>query len=549
MSGINRTGRPSSPLSPRAGNETPARSPATPDAGGPSRGRQSHSVFGFLGRPFRRTSASTQAHEDGGAHQPHDPGHAAGGSAAPRAAAPSLRRSNALPPAFAERIVREQEAPQAEARNRPAGGTRPRLSTHRAAAPPGTAGGTPAAQAEVIVAQFRHAGVDLADAREMLSQLMHGDAVRLSAPVAAVLRSHFPQMLMVGIGQHDPLGVALHEALVGAAPPPPPAAPRSPAVGQLQGRATPGSSSRPLAPPHAVNPNAPAPARQAHRTNARPSSAHVEQLARSGVDMTRLGNAIDNAVLYGQDLPADLRQALRRAGVDTHIEDNVTLIDHPLMLLRRAMRRPQASASRASAQAAPLAARPLDAGRMRPAERPAALTMPGRGVGENNGQYAWRVLTQNPGASPRAVASAVVRASGGSRTETLEALNEHIATYEQICAAFDDLRPISKGQARHLGFNDAAIYNRDDDGPLSRDHATNCLFGEELSLSNPNQRVMGLAQVASNPARGYNADVNKALVFMDMRKLAEYLVIAPIHPMNNMPLTADNIRDFAFKIA
>lgn len=100
-----------------------------------------------------------------------------------------------------------------------------------------------------------------------------------------------------------------------------------------------------------------------------------------------------------------------------------------------------------------------------------------------------------------------------------------------------------------MGFKDAAVYNQDGDGPFSKDLATSCLFGEELSLRNRNQQVIGLAQVGSRSRHDYSADVNKDVVFMDLKKLAEYLVTNPKHPMNNLPLSADNIGAFAFRNA
>lgn len=70
-----------------------------------------------------------------------------------------------------------------------------------------------------------------------------------------------------------------------------------------------------------------------------------------------------------------------------------------------------------------------------------------------------------------------------------------------------------------------------------------------ISLSNPNQHVIGLAPVASALERGYDERTNKEVVFMDMKMLAQYLLTAPLHPMNNKPLDEDNISEFAFRIA
>lgn len=45
-------------------------------------------------------------------------------------------------------------------------------------------------------------------------------------------------------------------------------------------------------------------------------------------------------------------------------------------------------------------------------------------------------------------------------------------------------------------------------------------------------------------------DVNKEPVFMDLNELAKYLASQPqpMHPITNAPLTANNIRHYAFRI-
>nr|WP_302181380.1 hypothetical protein [Paraburkholderia sp. NMBU_R16] len=415
-----------------------------------------------------------------------------------------------------------------------------------------------------------------------------------------------------------------------------------------------GGLRRTPASPRAGGANTPTRQARSHRADLRPASAALERLARSGIDMQQVRDAIDNTLLWGQDLPAHVRNALERVGIDTRIGEGLSLVDHPLMQVSRAIRhmehtRGSASAQRQAAggtrpgaaapsqgsprgpaldasdivrqlrtvgvdltdahrvvsalinrdgvrvnrqmmavlrphfpnmlevglggntplalalrdalgqhtasssgttdQPAALASRPVDADRTRRAGPDSALEMPARSDAEDNGQYAWRIHIRNPGASAEDIASAVVRAAGGSRRATVAALKANIETYEKIMATFDRLRPIPKADAERLDFKDAAIYNHEGDGEFSKDNASVCLFGEELSLNNPAQKVIGLATVASEPPRGFDASVNKKVEFMDMKELAKYLVSNPKHPMTNAKLDADNIADFAFRVS
>lgn len=110
----------------------------------------------------------------------------------------------------------------------------------------------------------------------------------------------------------------------------------------------------------------------------------------------------------------------------------------------------------------------------------------------------------------------------------------------QIRAAYSDLRTISPETAQRLGFKDAAIHGEDE--------ATQCMFGGALSTRNRDQQVIGLAKAPSNPPRGFDVDVNKEVVFMDLAALAKYLETKPQHPLNRQPLDASNIRNYAFRI-
>ena len=234
-------------------------------------------------------------------------------------------------------------------------------------------------------------------------------------------------------------------------------------------------------------------------------------------------------------------------------------MDHPLMHLRREIylstggsldaEPPEEQRAPRAVRRSPLASSALEDIRSRRAAATAAraeLVIPVRSPTANNAQYAWHVRTQNPGASVADIAAAV---AGLGNQQVINELNEMIQTHARICAAFSELRPISEAEAKKIGFKDAAIYNEEGDGPFSKDEATTCLFGDELSVRNPDQQVIGLAPAASSPSHGYHVEANKGIVFMDLKKLADYLVAKPNHPFNpKTTLNADNIRDFAFRI-
>ena len=175
------------------------------------------------------------------------------------------------------------------------------------------------------------------------------------------------------------------------------------------------------------------------------------------------------------------------------------------------------------------------------------LTMPEPVELETVGQYAWRVRNLNPTAPIRVIVNAVteIAAAVPGESEVVRlAVKNHleatIKTRDSIVAAFGALRPISKTDANRMGFKDAATHDEDE--------ATDCLFGGALSTGNSDQRVIGLAQVPSNPNDAYSAGVNKDLVFMDLNKLAEHLASNPTHPVNRRPLNPSNIHQFAFRL-
>jgi effector protein HopAB len=559
----------------------------------------------------------------------------------------------ALPRGHGEQVMAQQTPSRAGARV--PSGSRPTSAAPNAAMPPRSERRTGAPNADGIVEQLRSAGVDLRHVHETISGLMNMEPLRVDGQTMRVLAPHFPDMAMLGLDGRDPLAVALRDALGRAAASSPRAGLSPPRVTTESRQGTMGGGLRRTpASPRAGGANAPTGRTRSHRADLRPAGAALERLARSGIDMQQMRDAIDNTLLWQQDLPADVRHALERAGIDTRIERGVSLVDHPLMQVSRALRHMEhtrgsagvhgqaagglragaatpsrgstrestpdasdivrqlrsagvdlteahgvvsalidgdgarvnrrmmpvlrshfpdmleiglqgntplalalrealsphaASSSQTTDQRATLASRPVEADRTRRAAPNVSLEMPARSDAEDNGQYAWRVHTRNPGASAEDIASAVVRAAGGSRRATIAELKAHIETYEKIMATFDRLRPLSKADAERMEFKDAAIYNQEGDGEFSKDLATVCLFGEELSLNNPAQKVIGLAQVASDPRRRFDARVNKDVVFMDMKELAKYLVSNPKHPMNNAQLDADNIADFAFRLS
>jgi len=80
----------------------------------------------------------------------------------------------------------------------------------------------------------------------------------------------------------------------------------------------------------------------------------------------------------------------------------------------------------------------------------------------------------------------------GNRQALEAAFEQYIQNYNNICAAFDELRVISKADAETMGFKDA----QDCKGESDQGLATACLFGEDLSLSYPNQQVIGLVSAS-----------------------------------------------------
>jgi effector protein HopAB len=402
----------------------------------------------------------------------------------------------------------------------------------------------PETRAAVIVEELRNAGVDLPAVHRAISTSMNGGPLRTNGAAVYILFQHFPQILHHGIDSAN--SMALLDALARAAP---------------RARLAPSAPYAPHTPPHAgqastsTSTPAAAPRREARGANT-PLMARLEG---SGIDMTHLANSIDRVWRFGASLPADLRRVLQQAGIETDVVPSMGYIGHPLMELRREIHfstggsldaePPEEQRAPRTVRRRPLGGSALEGIRSRRAAATAAraeLDLPERSPTATNAQYAWHVRARNPGASVADIAAAV---AGLGNQQVINELNAMIQTHARICAAFSELRPISGAEAKEIGFKDAAIYNEEGDGPFSKDEATTCLFGDELSVRNPDQQVIGLAPAASSPSHGYDVEANKGIVFMDLKKLADYLVANPNHPFNpKKTLNADNIRDFAFRI-
>ena len=327
-----------------------------------------------------------------------------------------------------------------------------------------------------------------------------------------------------------------------------------------QPRSTP-TGLRPLPTPEPVR-NRQTPARAGGRPAQVPSGrtqganpSPMGRLAGAGIDTGRIAAAIDDTLLRGRELPSDIRGALQNAGIETHINRGRVPIDHPLLQLRREIHLAtpeERDPSPPRAERLPIAARrpprlgipPIGTSRARgpatsaPSTR---LTMPTRTPGENNAQYAWRLHNLNPGASlDRIAAAAVGETARFNLRPTRLQLDAMIKARDEFRAAFSSLRPISKADAERIGFKDAQNHGEDE--------ATQCLFGEPLSTSHPEQRVIALASEPLDQTKPYSAEDMKGLEFMDLNALANHLANKPEHLSNRAQLDANNIRDYAFRI-
>ncbi|KPB60684.1 type III secretion system effector protein HopAB1 [Pseudomonas amygdali] len=458
--------------------------------------------------------------------------------------------------------------------------------------PPAEARQSPEAeQAERIVQELVRGGADLNNVRTMLRNVMDNNAVAFSRVERDILLQHFPNMPMTGISSDSVLANELRQrlrqtvrqqrALVQSSTPARLADSSSGSsqrslIGRSTMLMTPGRSSSSSAAasrtsvdrhPQGLDLESARLASAArHNHSANQTNEALRRLTQEGVDMERLRTSLGRYIMSLEPLPPDLRRALESVGINPFIPEELSLVDHPVLNFSAALNRMLASRQTTtnSPELPPLASS-AESGRRRLLRSPPLLSgqrewieqnmrqeaepqssrlnravrlavMPPQKENEDNVAYAIRLRRLNPGADvSRVVASFIT--DPAARQQVVDDIRAAL----DIAPQFSQLRTISKADAEseELGFRDAA------DHP---DNATSCLFGEELSLSNPDQQVIGLAVNPTDKPQPYSQEVNKALTFMDMKKLAQYLADKPEHPLNRQRLDAKNIAKYAFKI-
>ncbi|RMV78212.1 Effector protein HopAB2 [Pseudomonas caricapapayae] len=452
-------------------------------------------------------------------------------------------------------------------------------------APANPAGNAPAprvgavAHANSIVQQLISAGADLSHTRIMFRNAMNGDGVAFSRAEQRILLEHFPDMLAHGINRHTELARefrgALHREVrrqeAASAPArTPERSPARPPASPIATESTSGSSQRSLfgrfarlmAPnqagsssassastsrvrvdrsPPRVNqvPTRPDRAAMRNRGNSEADAA-LQGLARQGINMERLSAALGRHIMSRRPIPPDMARALQSVGISPSIDSAESLVENPLLNLNIALSRmlgPRAEGTPAPRPAIPV---PAPTAARRPGStRDATLrVMPEREDHESNVAYGMRLLNLNPGVGVRSVVAAFITDPAARATVVADIR----AARDPILSQFSQLRTISKADAesQNPGFKDAADHHPDD--------ATQCLFGEPLSLTDADQQVIGLASHSTETSEPYSQTKNKDLVFMDMKKLAQFLAGKPRHPMNRDRLDADTIAKYAFRV-
>ncbi|MCP1121527.1 hypothetical protein, partial [Robbsia andropogonis] len=128
-----------------------------------------------------------------------------------------------------------------EPQSRASGSAAPEPSRPSLAVPPAAAHRFPvpnsALRVNEIITQLRDANVDLADVHAMLSNMMNGYATHYYRTAASVLDRHFPSFVVRGFREHEPLAIALREALAQFAPSSSRAEPPSGAIRDIPRRA------------------------------------------------------------------------------------------------------------------------------------------------------------------------------------------------------------------------------------------------------------------------------------------------------------------------
>ncbi|RMU80810.1 Effector protein HopAB2 [Pseudomonas coronafaciens pv. porri] len=365
------------------------------------------------------------------------------------------------------------------------------------------------ARANRIVQQLVSAGADLAHTRRMFRNAINGHGVAFSAAEQRILLEHFPDMLATGISQNSELATELRDALRSAVrqqaaqaapavtPTPPRAHPAASSAGSSQ-RSLFGRFARLMTPNQGRSSNT---ATSQASVDRRPARVNQVQTPPDRTEMRNRGDNTANAALQAfAEQGGDLGRL--RAAIQSHVMQ----------------RRPI----------------PEDIGR-----RLQSVGIP-PAIDSNESILNHPLLNLSVALNRRLGASPVVERAPRPAVPTttdrraMSAAEMNRRTALNISSQFSQLRTISKAESEELGFKDAADHGLED--------ATHCLFGGELSLGNRGQQVIGLASIP------YGQEGDKELVFMDMKKLAQYLAGDPRHPMHRQPLNAGNIASYAFRI-
>ncbi|WP_152092341.1 Effector protein hopAB1 [Pseudomonas sp. KUIN-1] len=416
--------------------------------------------------------------------------------------------------------------------------------------------------AERIVQELVRAGANLNSVRTMLRNVMDNNAVAFSRVEWNILLQHFPDMHTNGISSDSVLANELRQTLrqvvhqqrtqralapiLSPAPSRPVASSSRSSQRTLLGRFTgwmaprqTSSSSQATSStsvdrhPQDLNQLESLRLADAERRNRSANQTDTDEalrrLTQAGVDMERLSTSLGRYIHSFQPAPPDLRRVLESVGIDPDIPEELTLVNNPVLNLNVALNRMLASRQATTESSSVF---PSRAGDTRVRTLP---VMPEREDNENNVAYGVRLLRLNPEAEVERVVEAFIT-DPSSRPEVVADIH---AVLRSITSQFRQLRTISKADAESQDFRDAADYP---------DDPTSCLFGEDLSLSNPHQQVIGLAGESTDILQPYSQEGNKALRFMDMKKLAEHLASKPVHPMNRDRLDDKNIAGYAFRV-
>nr|WP_152533555.1 E3 ubiquitin-protein ligase [Pseudomonas syringae] len=365
------------------------------------------------------------------------------------------------------------------------------------------------AHANSIVQQLVSAGANPAHTRVMFRNAMRGDAVAFSRTEEHILLEHFPDMRATGINRHSELAIELRGALHRA--------------DRRQAASAPART--PARSPARTPERSPAPPTPTQSSSASSQRSLFGRLAR--MMAPNQGRSSGASSASTSQMPADRsppRVNQRPIRVDRVVMRNRGNNDADAALQQLTQQGVGMEDLRAALEIHIMRRRPL------PNDIARAL----QSVGINPSVDFGESLVEHPLLNLSA-------ALGRRLRQGSTAVQEPDPVAVAITSQFDKLRTVSKADAasNKPGFKDLA------DHP---DDATQCLFGEELSLTNSDQQVIGLAGKATDMSESYSREANKDLVFMDMKKLAQFLAGSPEHPMNRGTLNAENIAKYAFRI-